>query len=155
MIMKNTRKIPMIVASVLVAIFALIHILDVVVQTYIISIGDWVPAIDWSVAVGLKLTIVALRAVAMLALVVMLVIFVRNIVRAKSGLFVSANVSLLFWAMIPYLCYAFCESNIGIISGDRYVVLTSGMMLGAGLLLLISLLYRRATMLAEESSLTI
>ena len=101
------------------------------------------------------MAIVGGRALSMVALVVLFAIFVGNIFRSTSGPFVKANSSLLFWALVPYVIYAFCESNFGIINGIRYIQVDTQTILGGGFLLLIAFIYGRATLLAEENDLTI
>ena len=97
---KFTRILASILAVIVMA-FVLLHVLGVAIQTWNIAVGTWEPAIDWSVAGWLKVTIVALRAVMTLVLVAMLVAFIANIVWSQSVLFVRPNVKLLFWAVLP------------------------------------------------------
>ena len=141
--------------AVVVLAFVLLHIIGVAIQTWNIANGTWEPAVDWAQHGGLKMAIVGGRALSMVALLVLFAIFVGNIFRSTSGPFVKANSALLFWSLVPYVIYAFCESNFGIINGIRYIQVDTQTILGGGFLLLIAFIYGRATLLAEENDLTI
>ena len=153
--MKTLSRILIYVATVVLFIFALIHTLGVGVQTYNLAVGLWEPAVDWAQHGQLKMAIIVGRALSLVVMMVLFTLFVINILRSESGPFVRANSRLLFWALIPYLIYAFCESNFPIISGERYVQIDTATILGVGLLLLVAFTYTRATQLAEENDLTI
>ncbi len=154
-IMRKLGRISIYVAIVVLFVFALIHTLGVGVQTYNLAVGLWEPAVDWAQHGQLKMAIIVGRALALAVMMVLFTIFVINILRSDKGLFVRANSRLLFWSLIPYLIYAFCESNFHIVSGGRFIQIDTGVVLGGGLLLLVSFIYARATLLAEENDLTI
>lgn len=153
--MKKVSRISIYAAIMVLFIFVLIHALGVGIQTYNVAAGLWEPAVDWAQHGGLKMAIVGGRALSMVALLVLFAIFVGNIFRSTSGPFVKANSALLFWSLVPYVIYAFCESNFGIINGIRYIQVDTQAILGGGFLLLIAFIYGRATLLAEENDLTI
>lgn len=153
--MKKASRISIYVAIMALFIFVLIHALGVAVQTYNVAAGLWEPAVDWTQHGGLKVAIVGGRALSMAVLLVLFAIFVGNLFRSTGGLFVKANSRLLFWSLVPYVIYAFCESNFGIINGIRYIQVDTQTILGGGFLLLIAFIYGRATLLAEENDLTI
>lgn len=153
--MKKASRISIYVAIMALFIFVLIHALGVAVQTYNVAAGLWEPAVDWTQHGGLKVAIVGGRALSMAVLLVLFAIFVGNLFRSTGGPFVKANSRLLFWSLVPYVIYAFCESNFGIINGIRYIQVDTQTILGGGFLLLIAFIYGRATLLAEENDLTI
>lgn len=155
MIMRKISKISIHAAIVLLYLFVLVHTIGVAIQTHNIATGVWEPAVDWANFGGLKMAIVGLRAVSLLALVVLFTIFIFNSFRSETAPFARANNGLIMWSLVPYLIYAFCESNFGILAGERYIQLSSGTIIGGCLLLMVAIFYRRATLLAEENDLTI
>ena len=155
MIMSKISKISIHAAIVLLYLFVLVHTIGVAIQTHNIATGVWEPAVDWDNFGGLKMAIVGLRAVSLLVLVVLFTIFIFNSFRSETAPFARANNGLIMWSLVPYLIYAFCESNFGILAGERYIQLSSGTIIGGCLLLMVAIFYRRATLLAEENDLTI
>ena len=155
MIMRKISKISIHAAVVLLYLFVLVHTIGVAIQTHNIATGVWEPAVDWANFGGLKMAIVGLRAVSLLALVVLFTIFIFNSFRSETAPFARANNGLIMWSLVPYLIHAFCESNFGILAGERYIQLSSGTIIGGCLLLMVAIFYRRATLLAEENDLTI
>lgn len=155
MIMSKISKISIHAAIVLLYLFVLVHTIGVAIQTYNIATGMWEPAVDWANFGGLKMAIVGLRAVSLLVLVVLFSIFLLNSLRSATAPFERVNNGLIMWSLVPYLIYAFCESNFGILAGERYIQLSSGTIIGGCLLLMVAIFYRRATLLAEENDLTI
>lgn len=153
--MKKTVKILRVLVAILAFVFVLFHIVGVGVQTWNIVAGEWSPAVDWSQFGALKATIVALRAVAILALLGMLVAFVRNIRKGGRGLFVRGNVRLLWWAILPSAVYSFCNTNLVIISGVRHWAISTGDVLVVLALVCVALIYRRGVEMAEDGELTI
>lgn len=153
--MRTLSRILIYVTIAVLFVFALIHSLGVGVQTYNMAAGLWEPAVDWTQHGQLKMAIVVGRALSLAVMMVLFVVFVVHILCSENGPFVKSNCKLLFWSLIPYLIYAFCESNIPIVSGVRYIHIDTATILGGGLLLLVSFIYARATQLAEENDLTI
>ena len=153
--MKSISKISIHAAIVLLYLFVLLHTIGVAIQTHSIATGVWEPAVDWTLHGGLKMAIVALRVVSLATLVVLFSIFLLNSFRSATAPFARANNRLIMWSLVPYLIYAFCESNFGILAGERYIQLSSGTIIGGCFLLMVAILYRRATLLAEENDLTI
>ena len=155
MIMRKISKISIHAAVVLLYLFVLVHTIGVAIQTHNIATGVWEPAVDWANFGGLKMAMVGLRAVSLLVLVVLFSIFLLNSLRSATAPFARVNNGLIMWSLVPYLIYAFCESNFGILAGERYIQLSSGTIIGGCLLLMVAIFYRRATLLAEENDLTI
>ncbi len=153
--MRKISKISIHAAIVLLYLFVLVHTIGVAIQTHNIATGVCEPAVDWANFGGLKMAIVGLRAVSLLALVVLFTIFIFNSFRSETAPFARANNGLIMWSLVPYLIYAFCESNFGILAGERSIQLSSGTIIGGCLLLMVAIFYRRATLLAEENDLTI
>ena len=153
--MKSISKISIHAAIVLLYLFVLLHTIGVAIQTHSIATGVWESAVDWTLHGGLKMAIVALRVVSLFTLVVLFSIFLLNSFRSTTAPFARANNGLIMWSLVPYLIYAFCESNFGILAGERYIQLNSGTIIGGCLLLMVAIFYRRATLLAEEYGLTI
>ncbi len=151
---KFTRILASILAVIVMA-FVLLHVLGVAIQTWNIAVGTWEPAIDWSVAGWLKVTIVALRAVMTLVLVAMLVAFIANIVWSQSVLFVRPNVKLLFWAVLPMFIYTLCNCNFHILSGERFFAITTESLIAPLVILVVAIIYRRGVLLTEENNMTI
>lgn len=153
--MKSISKISIHAAIVLLYLFVLLHTIGVAIQTHSIATGVWEPAVDWTLHGSLKMAIVALRVVSLATLVALFSIFLLNSFRSATAPFARANNGLIMWSLVPYLIYAFCESNFGILAGERYIQLSSGTIIGGCLLLMVAIFYRRATLLAEENNLTI
>lgn len=153
--MKGASRILIYAGILVLFVFVLLHALGVGVQTYNISTGAWESAVDWTQHGALKKSIVIGRALSTAVLVVMFAIFMSNLFRSESGPFVRANSKLLFWSLLPYVIYAFCDSNLPIISGERYIQIDTHLILGASLLLLVAFIYGRAVSLREENDLTI
>lgn len=153
--MNKSHRITILVAWGLLFAFALFHLVGAAIQTYFIATGDWEPTIDWSVAGGLKVAVVALRLLGLVALLAMLCRFLLNLRHDETTPFVRANVGLLFWSLLPWVVYNFCEANFHIISGVRHIAISTEMCFNSALLLAVAILYRRATLLAEENQLTI
>lgn len=151
---KFTRILASILAVIVMA-FVLLHVLGVAIQTWNIAVGTWEPAIDWSVAGWLKVTIVALRAVMTLVLVAMLVAFIANIVWSQSVLFVRPNVKLLFWAVLPMFIYTLCNCNFHILNGERFFAITTESLVAPLVILVVAIIYRRGVLLTEENNMTI
>ena len=150
--MKRTTKV--LSALVLIVAFGvmILHTAVVGVQTWNAVTGD---LIDWSLFGGAKMAIVALRALATLALLVMMMVFVCNIRKGGGRVFVRRNVALFYWSLLPFVVYSFCEVNIPIVSGVRQWVVDTDTVLGACALLLFALAYHRGVVLTEEDGLTI
>lgn len=153
--MSKFTKILASVLAVAILAFVLLHVVGVAIQTWHIANGSWEPAVDWSVAGWLKVTVVALRAAMTLALVGMLVKFVANILWGHSALFVRPNVRLLFWAVVPMFLYALCDCNMHILSGERYFAITTEALIAPLVMLIVAIIYRRGVLLTEENDLTI
>ncbi len=153
--MKKMVKILWVLVAIVAFVLVLFHVVGVGVQTWNIVAGEWTPAVDWSQFGALKATIIALRAVAILALLGMLVAFVRNIRKGGRGLFVRANVKLLWWAILPSAVYSFCNTNFLIISGMRNWAISTADLLVVLALVCVALIYRRGVEMAEEGELTI
>ena len=153
--MKSASRILIYAGILVLFVFVLLHAIMVGVQTYSVAAGLWEPVVDLSQRGALKMGIVIGRALSTAVLVVMFAIFMSNLFRSESGPFVRANSKLLFWSLLPYVIYAFCDCNLPIISGERYIQIDTHLILGAGLLLLVAVIYGRAVSLREDSDLTI
>ena len=153
--MKQSTKILSILAATLAFGLVILHTVGVGVQTWNIVAGEWETAVDWSQFGALKASIVALRAASVLALLAMLVVFVRNVRRGGRGIFVRSNVGVLYWALLPYLVYSFCECNFSILNGERSWCISTDMVLGVLVLLVVALVYHRGVVLSEDNDLTI
>ena len=153
--MKSASRILIYAGILVLFVFVVLHALGVGIQTYNIAAGIWEPAVDWSQHGALKMAIVVCRALSTAVLLVMFAIFISNIFRSESTPFVSANSKLLFWSLLPYVIYAFCDSNLPIINGERYIQIDTHTILGGGLLFLVAFIYARAVSLREENDLTV
>ena len=153
--MKSASRILIYAGILVLFVFVVLHALGVGIQTYNIAAGVWEPAVDWAQHGALKMGIVIGRALSTAVLLVMFAMFMSNLFRSESAPFVSANSKLLFWSLLPYFIYAFCDCNLPIISGERYIQIDTNLILGAGLLLLVAVIYGRAVSLREENDLTI
>ena len=153
--MKSASRILIYAGILVLFVFVVLHALGVGIQTYNIAVGAWEPAVDWAQHGALKMAIVIGRALSTAVLLVMFAIFISNIFRSENTPFVSANSKLLFWSLLPYFIYAFCDSNLPIINGERYIQIDTHTILGGGLLFLVAFIYARAVSLREENDLTI
>lgn len=153
--MRQSTKILSILAATLAFGLLILHTIGVGVQTWNIVVGEWELAVDWSQFGALKASIVALRAASVLALLTMLVVFVRNVRRGGRGIFVRANIKLLWWAILPSVAYSWCNTNMHILSGVRNWAISTGDVLVVLALVCVALVYRRGVEMAEDGELTI
>lgn len=145
----------MIVALVVASLCALLHVVALAVQSWALAAGQWEPAVDWSIMGGWKMAIVIIRPIALAVLVVLLVLFVRNIVRARGNIFLRANSKLIFLAVVPYILYAITNGNLHWLYNMHRLEISSDMLLVAVLLVVVGGFYRKAALLSEENELTI